>query len=266
MRRYNENNVDLNRNFIYDWETFDKEMNTDYEDLKGFLQPDKEIGTITWRDLGFYGEIATTVLTDGSTKIEKALLSGQYTQPKGVYFGGMEDEPSTKFLKGLFEDILLTDYSNILHVDLHTGYGPRYQMSIFSSGKETMTKAQAEEAFNYPLVFTPDSDEFYVTNGDVPEYFVQLKDEVAPSKNLYSTTFEFGTMGDGLLASIDSVKRTVMENQLVQHGSNNNTANNILESRYREMFYHPEQKWRDKAEEDFLQALKGVLEYQKMID
>ncbi|WP_404470556.1 DUF2817 domain-containing protein [Sutcliffiella horikoshii] len=68
MRRYKENNVDLNRNFIYDWDSFDKDMNTDYEDLKGFLQPEKEIGTITWRDLGFYGEIVKTVLTDGSLK------------------------------------------------------------------------------------------------------------------------------------------------------------------------------------------------------
>ncbi len=266
MRRYNENNVDLNRNFIYDWDSFDKDMNPDYEDLKGFLQPEKEIGTITWRDLGFYGEIVKTVLTDGSTKIEKALLSGQYMQPKGVYYGGQEDEPSTKFTKGLFEEILLTEYANILHVDLHTGYGPRYQMSIFSSAKETMTQEEAQRAFDYPLVFTPDSDEFYVTNGDVPEYFAMLKDEIAPSKSLYSTTFEFGTMGDGLWASIDSVKRTVMENQLIQYGSDNDTTKKILDSRYREMFYPSERKWRDKAKEDFIQAMEGVMKFNKIID
>lgn len=266
MRRYNENNVDLNRNFIYEWDTFDKDMNTDYEELKGFLQPAKEIGTITWRELGFYGEIAKTVLTDGSTKIEKALLSGQYTQPKGVYYGGQTDEPSTKFIKSLFEDILLTEYANILHVDLHTGYGPRYQMSIFSSGKETMTQEEAQETFDYPLVFTPDSDEFYVTNGDVPEFFSMLKDKIAPSKSLYSTTFEFGTMGDGLWASIDSVKRTIMENQLIQHGSNNDTTMKILDSRYREMFYPSEQKWRAKAKKDFLQAMEGVMKYNNIIE
>ncbi|WP_404450433.1 M14 family metallopeptidase [Sutcliffiella horikoshii] len=266
MRRYNENNVDLNRNFIYDWETFDKEMNKDYEDLKEFLQPENEIGTITWRDLGFYGEIAKTVLMDGSTKVEKALLSGQYTQPTGVYYGGQEDEPSTKFIKGLFKDILLTEYANILHVDLHTGYGPRYQMSIFSSGKETMSQEEAQKTFEYPLVFTPDSEEFYVTNGDVPEYFAMLKDELAPSKSLYSTTFEFGTMGEGLWASIDSVRRTIMENQLKHHGSNNETTIKILESRYREMFYPSELKWREKAKEDFIQAMEGVMKFNNIIE
>ncbi|MCG1020768.1 DUF2817 domain-containing protein [Sutcliffiella horikoshii] len=266
MRRYNENNVDLNRNFIYNWDTFDKEMNTDYEDLKAFLQPENKISTITWRDLKFYGEIAKTVLTDGTTKIEKALLSGQYTQPKGVYYGGKDDEPSTEFIKGLFEEILLTEYANILHVDLHTGYGPRYQMSIFSSGKETMSQEEAQEAFGYPLVFTPDSDEYYVTNGDVPEYFAMLKEEIAPSKSLYSTTFEFGTMGDGLWASIDSVKRTIMENQMIHHGSNDEHSKEILDSRYREMFYPSEQKWRDKAKADFIQAMEGVLKFNNMIE
>ncbi|QFT88994.1 murein peptide amidase A [Bacillus sp. THAF10] len=266
MRRYNENNVDLNRNFIYDWDSFDKDMNSEYEDLKGFLQPEKPVGNIAWRDAGFYGEILKTVITDGSAKIEKALLTGQYTQPEGVYYGGNSDEPSTQYVKKLFQNILQSEYKNIMLVDLHTGYGPRYQMSIFSSGKETMTQEEAQEAFHYPLVFTPDSEEFYTTNGDVPEYFVQLKEDIAPSKNLFATTFEFGTMGDGLLASVDSVKRTIMENQLAQHGSKNKTSTRILNSRYREMFYPSELKWRNKAVDDFLQAFEGILKYNKMID
>ncbi|WP_339145924.1 MULTISPECIES: DUF2817 domain-containing protein [unclassified Sutcliffiella] len=93
-----------------------------------------------------------------------------------------------------------------------------------------------------------------------------LKDEIAPVKKLYSTTFEFGTMGTGLWSSIDSVKRTIMENQLIQKGSNNDTSVEILESRYREMFYPSEQKWRDKAKEDFIQAMEGVLIYSNIID
>ncbi|ART76458.1 hypothetical protein B4U37_10575 [Sutcliffiella horikoshii] len=93
-----------------------------------------------------------------------------------------------------------------------------------------------------------------------------LKDEIAPSKSLYSTTFEFGTMGDGLLGSIDSLKRTVMENQLVHHGSNNKQTIKVLESRYREMFYPSEQKWPDKAKEDFLQAMEGVMKFNNIME
>lgn len=38
-RRYNENNVDLNRNFILDWENFDLTVNKDYPQVESFLGP-----------------------------------------------------------------------------------------------------------------------------------------------------------------------------------------------------------------------------------
>ena len=43
-RRYNENNVDLNRNFILDWESFDRSSNKDYPEVVDFLQPEGKIG------------------------------------------------------------------------------------------------------------------------------------------------------------------------------------------------------------------------------
>ena len=44
MRRYNESNVDLNRNFIMDWETFDLSTNQDYPKVDTFLGPTGKIG------------------------------------------------------------------------------------------------------------------------------------------------------------------------------------------------------------------------------
>ena len=58
MRRYNENNVDLNRNFILDWESFDKTTNKDYPDVKDFLQPEGKIGNALWHEVGFYLSLA----------------------------------------------------------------------------------------------------------------------------------------------------------------------------------------------------------------
>ena len=39
MRRYNENNIDLNRNFILDWDNFDLASNKIYPEVKEFLSP-----------------------------------------------------------------------------------------------------------------------------------------------------------------------------------------------------------------------------------
>lgn len=264
-RRYNENNVDLNRNFIYDWKQFDLNTNKDYQDLSGFLQKENSLGNITLHEIEFHASLIYNQLIYGSDKIENALLAGQYMYPKGVYYGGQSNEASTIYVKKIFHDILDSDYNNIVHVDLHSGYGPKYQMSIFSSIQETMTEEEAKKAYNYPLVLTPSSDEFYITSGDITEYFYKLKTANYPDKNLYTTTFEFGTLGDDLIASIKSLKNTVDENRLFWYESTNKTTTRIINNRYLQMFYPSEEKWRKKAVEDFNQAINGILKYKKMI-
>ncbi|MGP1909913.1 M14 family metallopeptidase [Metabacillus sp. JX24] len=264
-RRYNEHNVDLNRNFVYDWNSFDLSQNKDYEELNEFFESETKVGHMLLHDAGFYSSLAVRAVTSGTSAIEQALLTGQYAYPKGVYYGGTKDEPSTAYMKGAFADILKSGYKKIIHIDLHTGYGPRYQMSIFSSSKETMTEKEAEKAFNYPLVFTPDSEDYYVTNGDMTEYFYKLKEDLAPEKELYSTTFEFGTLGDGTAASIQSLKRTIEENQLYFNQAGSKKSEEIVHNRYLELFYPSEEKWRKKAAADFKDAVNGVLAYKNIL-
>ncbi|PLR92830.1 M14 family metallopeptidase [Bacillus sp. T33-2] len=259
FRRYNENNVDLNRNFIPDWDSFSLNTNKDYTDLRRFFEKDSPLRNSTLHEIGFFGSLGKEVIASGTGKIEKALLTGQYSSPEGVYYGGSSDEPSTVIVKKIYEEILKSDYPNIVHIDLHTGYGPKYQMSIFASSSETMKEAEAEKEFDYPLVFTPDSDEYYVTSGDNTEYMYWLQKEKHPGKKVYSTTFEFGTMGTSTMASIQSLKNTIDENRLFQDGTNNKTTGKIIKNRYLQMFYPSEEKWRVKAAKDFRQALEGVL-------
>ncbi|KUP04009.1 hypothetical protein Q75_16980 [Bacillus coahuilensis p1.1.43] len=258
-RRFNENNVDLNRNFIKDWTTFNLELNEAYADLATFFEKEEELGNVLLENVSFYSGVGYTALTSGAEKIEEALLSGQYTHPHGVYYGGEGDEKSTEVMKELYEQWITSDYENIVHIDLHTGYGPEDQMSIFSSIGESMTQKEAMDAFQYPLVLTPESEGFYVTHGDNTEYFHSLGAELAPEKEVYSTTFEFGTLGEDVSAGLSSINRTVSENQLYWHGSKGTVTEEITKLRYKEMFYPSDKEWREKAIKDFRQATDGVL-------
>ncbi|MDP4162662.1 MAG: M14 family metallopeptidase [Bacillota bacterium] len=260
FRRYNENNVDLNRNFIPDWNTFSLNSNRNYTELRSFFDSSTPMGNSTLHELGFLGSLAQVAATSGTGKIEKALLTGQYNDSKGVYYGGKKDEASTVFMKNLYEQVVGSDYQNIVHIDLHTGYGPKYQMSIFASSSEKMKQAEAEKAFNYPNVLMPDSKDFYVTSGDNTEYMYWLKKQQHVDKKIYSTTFEFGTMGNDTLSSIQSLKNTIDENRIFWNGSTSSTTKKIVQNRYLQMFYPTESKWRTKAEKDFRQAIKGILE------
>ena len=258
-RRYNENNVDLNRNFILDWNTFDKTVNKDYPKVEGFLGPQKQMQNIFWHETDFYASMLGTLITNGADTISNALLGGQYEYPEGVYYGGTKDQVSTTYLKDVFKQTLESDYKNIVHIDIHSGYGPRYNMVIFNSVYDTITEAETKELFGYDNVISYDSEAFYPTTGDTTDYYYRLREYLNNETDLFSTCFEFGTIGDSFLDSIISMKYTIEENQNHWYPSDNDLTNEVIKERYQELFYPTEKEWREKTVQDFADACRGVL-------
>lgn len=259
-RRYNENNVDLNRNFILDWDTFDRASNKEYPKVDTFLGPTGEIGNGFWHEASFYLSLGKTAITDGADTISDALLTGQYEYPQGVYYGGDGDEASTAYLKEVFGRCLDSDYENVVHIDIHSGYGPRYNMVIFNSVFETMTEAQTREAFGYDSVIAHDSESFYATTGDTTDFFYRLAEQKQTDTALFSTCFEFGTIGDAFFDTILSLKYTIDENRNHWYPTDNATSAEIVRQNYMELYYPTETAWREKTVEDFKTATLGVLE------
>ena len=258
-RRYNENNVDLNRNFILDWDSFDRSSNQDYPKVDTFLGPTGKIGNGFWHEVGFYLSLGKTAITDGAGTISDALLTGQYEYPQGVYYGGDGDEASTVYLKDVFSRCLDSEYENVVHIDIHSGYGPRYNMVIFNSVFETMTEAQSQEAFGYDYVIAHDSEAFYATTGDTTDFFYRLAQQKGTDTELFSTCFEFGTIGDAFFDTILSLKYTVDENRNHWYPTGNKTTAKIIHENYMELFYPTETAWREKTVQDFKTAALGVL-------
>ena len=259
LRRYNENNVDLNRNFILDWDTFDRASNQEYPKVDTFLGPAGKIGNALWHEAGFYLSLAKTAITEGADTISDALLTGQYEYPEGVYYGGDGDESSTVYLKDVFARCLDSAYENIVHIDIHSGYGPRYNMVIFNSVFETMTEAESVAAFGYGNVIAHDSESFYATTGDTTDFFYRLAQQKDTDTALFSTCFEFGTIGDAFFDTILSLHYTVDENRNHFYPTDNGVSAQIVHENYMELFYPTETAWREKTVTDFVAATQGVL-------
>ena len=259
LRRYNENNVDLNRNFILDWDSFDRASNQEYPKVDTFLGPTGKIGNALWHEAGFYLSLAKTAITEGADTISDALLTGQYEYPQGVYYGGDGDESSTVYLKDVFARCLDSAYENIVHIDIHSGYGPRYNMVIFNSVFETMTEAESAAAFGYGNVIAHDSESFYATTGDTTDFFYRLAQQKGTDTALFSTCFEFGTIGDAFFDTILSLHYTVDENRNHFYPTNNGVSAQIVHENYMELFYPTETEWREKTVTDFVAATQGVL-------
>ena len=134
FERYNANHVDLNRNFIPD-DKYDKSFNPGYAQLANLICPQRRINSVIGETLRFAGNLITALVNHGATFIREGTLMGQYHNKQGVYFGGHGREEETDVIMALLKKAF-KGYKTIIHMDMHTGYGPRYQMSLVNSPLE----------------------------------------------------------------------------------------------------------------------------------
>ena len=118
LRRVNEDNVDLNRNFI----DFSAPLpsSSAYEPLHPALVPqewDGEPRLAADRALMEYAE------RHGFRALQAAVSSGQYTCPDGLFYGGRGPTWSARTLVRLLSEHL-PSARRVVVLDLHTGLGP----------------------------------------------------------------------------------------------------------------------------------------------
>jgi hypothetical protein len=117
LRRANENNVDLNRNFLAGGEAWSGAPRL-YRCLDSFLNPP----SAPHADF-FYLKAVRHVLRYGFGALKQAVAEGQYEFPKGLFFGGHELEPGPRLFLRWIADSLGSAH-RIVAIDVHTGLGP----------------------------------------------------------------------------------------------------------------------------------------------
>lgn len=262
-RRVNENNVDLNRNFIFEEPGPAEEVNPAYNKALKLLNPAKPL-----RSAGsplFYLCLINKMLTMGPAVFREAVLYGQYLHQKGLYYGGSGFEPSAAVINQLFA-AAANDYERVLHIDMHSGYGPRDQMTLVNSVFEKRDSADLQKSFDYPLVAKTDPDEFYQMQGDMVDYFYQYFNSRHPGKYYYGTSFEFGTYGESFSAVVRSLKAMINENRYFHYGAVNEKAGLRAKNDFEELFNPQDVSWREKAMQDSRQAFTGILRAEDFLD
>ena len=256
-RRGTAKNVDLNRTFIWN-DGFDPTFNPDYDKIHSFLSPASKIKNITVGNLIYMSGLFWHIARMGMRDFRYALLLGQYRHPQGLYYGGTETPEETHTLMELYR-MALSDYDQVLQLDMHTGYGPRYQMSLVNSALDTGTSEYFVKRFNYPLVVAATADEFYAIRGDMIDYIYALQQNEFPAKRLYSTSFEFGTLGDTWYGLFQSPRVMIHENRAYWHGAQNANVLARAKHGFEELFFPAAKDWRAKTVADADQAFNGIL-------
>ena len=115
LRRANESNADLNRNFIVEGQYSGAPDN--YSDVDLFLSPKSEPS----RDF-FLMKILFMVGRHGLTRLVQAVGSGQYEYPRGLFFGGKKLEEGLEKYHAFLKQGL-SPAQRVIGIDVHTGLG-----------------------------------------------------------------------------------------------------------------------------------------------
>jgi hypothetical protein len=139
LRRTNENNVDLNRNFLLGGAAFEGAHEL-YRQLDPLLNPPSKPGSD-----GFRVRAPAFAMRHGFHRVKQAIAEGQYEFPRGLFYGGAElQEGPRLYCDWLREHLAAAQY--VFALDLHTGLGRR--------GTDTVV-AEAQAAATAPAALGP---------------------------------------------------------------------------------------------------------------
>jgi len=256
LRRYTENDVDINRNCAVD-DSLYKTKNEGYEKLNDMLNPQGEANYHSFRNKHFHLFAIQKTFAESTSVVRQAVVQGQYEYPQGLFFGGKELEAQIVDITPILQE-KMNPYTRIITIDLHTAYGENGTMHLFANPKEDSdVKADMEEIFAGYTIDWGDSDDFYTIMGAFADYIGSL----APGKKYYPMGFEFGTLdSQKTFGSLRSLHNFILENQGFHHGYKNEKTEAKIKENFLEMHCPSSKVWRSKVIMDAKKILGLVLE------
>jgi hypothetical protein len=249
QRRVTENNVDLNRNLSAQHQQFQSHSQA-YADFETYLNPQHPLRSSLWADIKLFLQSLVKLYTHGKKQIAQIAVGGQYQNPKGIYFGGDQAEPHVALLSSEFRRVG-RPYAKVMHLDLHTGYGERGKMHLFSHKSIQSRPGFDQVFFDYSVDYGDDKD-FYEASGSFEQFTLQ----VFANKDVLPMTLEFGTMdSQTILGGFLSLRNMIYENQGHHFGYANDSSRKRSHIAFMEMFNPSDPRWREKVVKDGTRAM-----------
>ena len=116
-RRVNEDNVDLNRNFMAQEQPYSG-ADPGYSLMNPLLNPKSPPPVAEF----FWPRVVLKIAQHGFNPLKNAVAQGQYEYPQGLFFGGESPSRSMNIIKQNLAN-WIGDAQNIIHLDIHSGLG-----------------------------------------------------------------------------------------------------------------------------------------------
>jgi hypothetical protein len=231
-RRVNEDNVDLNRNFL-DHEK-PRPENPGYEAIYDAVNP-KELTETALAE----GRAAMKAYAEahGPAALQHALTAGQYTYPEGVQYGGRKPVWSNATLR----DIIRSEMGSaerIVYIDIHSGLGARGHGEVICTAPETSDVYKRMHGWWGDIVHSTRAQGS--VSSDVPGSITEAFVQELPGREVTPCGLEFGTIAMNAVAAA-----LVSDNWLHRNGGMDNPMAPAIKKQIRDAFYVDEDDWKD---------------------
>ena len=231
LRRFNEENVDLNRNFVEHDRAYPADE--DYDELAWLLEP---TSLSPWENLKAKTGIAWYRMTRGAPWLQSAISRGQYNHPRGLFFGGTAETWSNQVLQKVVERHL-SQASRVILIDVHTGLGEfGAAEAITEIHPDTSRYEWMQHCWTTPITSPHAGDAVSPpVNGPLKRGFERL----LPNTEVIAASLEFGTY-----PPIKVLWALRAENYL--HHQNGLTRSDAakIKADLKRMFYPQEETWK----------------------
>ena len=231
-RRANEDNVDLNRNFLDDGETYGG-VPEHYDSVHDLLNP----ATPPSRLDVFRLRAAWAVRRHGLSALQDAVATGQYEQPRGLFFGGRGAAASTRLVRERFRSWTRAADA-VAHLDLHTGLG------AYADYRLLVEPPHAHDLGWYRSRFDP--ERVAAVGGDTP-YAARGVMGAWLARHVGSRRYRFACLEFGTYAPLRVLAALRAENRAHHHCAPGAAAYERAKRKLVECFCPASRLWRRKA-------------------
>ncbi|HWA47495.1 MAG TPA: M14 family metallopeptidase [Dongiaceae bacterium] len=236
VRRVNEDNVDLNRNFVDHAKPYPG--NKGYDDLRDAICPSEWTEESRARTRKILLDYAAQ---HGEPAMTDAIAAGQYVDPQGVFYGGTKETWSNRNIRAILAPFAKT-VKRAAFVDLHTGLGP------YGFG-EIMSNHGAKEPGHFMMKEWWGNEATYFDDGTSSSYLVLGDINIGVCQTLSNAKVAGITLEYGTIPKEDMISSVRADNWLYVHGKVDSPQGREIKAQIRAAFYQEHDDWKQMVAE-----------------
>jgi hypothetical protein len=245
LRRVDENNVDLNRNYPTGDTTG---APADYHRLNGLLNPDSVAGRTDF----FRAKALLNIARYGMPALKTAIASGQYAYPDGLFFGGLKTARATRLMMENLRRWIGAS-RRIVHFDIHTGLGRHGECKLLvPAGDSGRITSWCRTTYDEKMIEVHGNHaaDVYPVNGMLGDWLLSEYSDVP----YYFLGAEVGTYSP--LSVLQTLRE---ENRQHHHGDPTKSDYAKAKSALFEHFCPQSVRWRRQAVANTLQVIENAV-------